>query len=995
MNREIFQALLLNAALLLAMTQVLAVSGRGYRGDKRLVLQGVAGVLIGVIGIGVMTFALVYKPGLVFDVRSVLLSMSGLFFGFVPTTIAMLMTGIFRAYEGGVGTVAGIAVIITSGLIGIAWRRSARDRLTTIDWRELYVLGLVVHLLMLGVLYLSLPGDLGAQTLGNIGVPVLLIYPLATVALGLLARLRLQQEAATSALRVSEARYRSLFENRHSVMLLVDPESGEIVDANPAAEAYYGWTREQLTGMNISDINSMSAAEVAAEMARAQVQNNNVFHFQHRLADGSLRDVEVSSGPIQFGEREFLYSIVRDVTDRKRAEAQLREVRDKLEFAMRSSAIAHWEIDLQDETITRSIDHDQIFGYGGNQPVWTVEKFMSHVIPQDRPAAQERFSRAVRERTDFTHECRILRVDGATRWLWVAGKHLGGAPGQPPRMAGVVQDITERREHEEELARHRNHLEDLVEQRTAELAAARHQAESANRAKTTFLANMSHEIRTPLNAIVGFTYLLRSREMEPGERAKLDKIDEAGRHLLAIINDVLDLSKIEAGRMELESEPFNLVAVLDNVASIIRQDASDKGLAVDIDYDHVPMWLEGDATRLRQALLNYAANAVKFTVSGLIHLRARLLERDGEQLTVMFEVEDTGVGIPEAKVSQLFRSFEQGDSSISRRYGGTGLGLAITRYLALLMGGDVGVESVEGQGSRFWFTARLKDGTPGRARMPAALPPAEAAAVLRRRHPGARVLVVDDNGINREITAQLLTAVGLVVDTAEDGQQAIERVAGGAYAAVLMDVQMPHMDGLEATRRLRAMPGVQQMPILALTANAFAEDRKACHEAGMDDVVTKPVKPDVLYEKMLEWLAARSSDTVEASAVETDGDLHPVLRRLAATPGIDLARILRIFRNKQERYLALLGEMLSGAEDDLDVAQLAVASGDWAAAAAQAHRIKGAAANLGVELLRAPALELETLSLGEAGMPDISDAEDVLETMRSGLANLQSVLRSG
>ncbi|NHA14483.1 PAS domain S-box protein [Thioalkalivibrio sp. XN279] len=1005
MNREIFQALFLNAALLLAMTQVLAVSARGLGGDKHFAWKLAVGLLVGAIGIGVMSFALVLRQGLVFDVRSVLLSLCGLFFGFLPTVIAMLMTALFRWYQGGVGVVGGISVIIASAVIGIAWRTHAHGRLARIDWRELYALGLAVHLVMLGIMGTVLPGDLGPQTLRSIGVPILLIYPVATIALGLLLRLRLQQQAAARALRASEARYRSLFENKHSVMLLVDPATGEIVDANPAAAEYYGWTRDQLCKMKIFDINPMSDAALAAEMQLARAEERRFFNFQHRLADGSLRDVEVSSGPIRLEGRELLYSIVNDVTARKQAELRLRETRDKLAFAMRSSRIAHWEINLLDQTIERSFDHDQIFGYGVNQPAWTRETFMSHVVAEDQDATEALFQRVARERADFTHELRIRRVDGAVRWLWLAGKHLEPIAGQPPRMAGVVQDVTERREREEELARHRNHLEELVAQRTADLAAARQQAESANRAKSAFLANMSHEIRTPLNAIIGLTYLLRQREENAAQREKLDKIDQAGRHLLAVVNDMLDLSKIEAGRMELGSELFNLPALVDNVAAIICEEASEKRLEVCVDYDPIPQWLEGDPTRVRQALLNYAANAVKFTDKGKIHLRVRVVAHDCNVLTVLFEVEDTGVGIPEHKLGELFRSFEQADNSISRRFGGTGLGLSITRHLAVLMGGDAGVESIEGRGSRFWFTAQLRVGGTAMTSPEQEMPAAEAQNFLRRRYAGTRILVVDDNAVNREITVQLLTAVGLVADTAEDGQEAIDAASRMGYAVILMDVQMPRMDGLEATRLLRAMPGQQGVPILAVTANAFAEDRKACEEAGMSDVITKPVKPDVLYEKVLKWLAMvplgeGKPAPPEGAVPEGNAGLHASMQRLSVLPGVDLDRILGIFRNKQERYLELLEEMLTVTEDDLAHGENAVEARDWAGAAARAHRIKGAAGNMGLELLQAPARDLEQLCKHQATTGDLPDARlgemrVAFAALHRGISELRAVMKTG
>ena len=378
-------------------------------------------------------------------------------------------------------------------------------------------------------------------------------------------------------------------------------------------------------------------------------------------------------------------------------------------------------------------------------------------------------------------------------------------------------------------------------------------AEVANRAKSEFLANMSHEIRTPMNAIVGLNYLMRRDGATPEQTTRLEKIDSASQHLLSLINDILDLSKIEAGQVQLETTNFHLSAVLDAVGSIIAESARAKGLTVETDANAVPLWLRGDPTRLRQALLNFAGNAVKFTQQGSVALRAKLLEdRDGD-LLVRFSVEDTGIGIAPENTVRLFQAFEQGDASITRQFGGTGLGLAITKRLTALMGGECGVESVPGVGSMFWFTAHLQH---GQGVLPAIDPqgPVSAAALLRERHCGARVLVAEDNAVNQEVLLAMLHGVGLHVDVAANGQEAVAMAQAGDHRLALMDMQMPVMGGLEATRAIRALPHWSGQPILALTANAFDQDREACKASGMDDFIVKPVDVKVLYAKMLHWL---------------------------------------------------------------------------------------------------------------------------------------------
>jgi PAS domain S-box-containing protein len=671
-----------------------------------------------------------------------------------------------------------------------------------------------------------------------------------------------ERKKIEATLRESEERLEQTFAASPIGMALVDP-LGCYIKVNRAFCAMLGWSEAELLATDFKSIthpdDKALSIQYFSEMSEGSRQSLQMEkRYLHKTGRNVLTQLNVNAIKNTFGVPLHYVAQYQDITERKTAEGQLHKLSLAVEQSPESIFIMdiHGKVEYVNEAFVQST------GYSREQMIGQNQNILKSANTPREQFSNLKLTIALGKTWKGEIDNKIKTGDDVTTYSIITP--LRQTDGSISHYVAVQEDITVKKRLGQELDRHRHHLEEMVESRTVELAAAQQLAEAANKAKSAFIANMSHEIRTPMNGVLGMTYLALAGTNDPKQRDYLQKIHLSGQHLLHIVDDILDFSKIEAGKMSLEAVDFSLDQVLNNINAMMTGKIAGRNLTLSFDIDpQLSQQMHGDPHRLSQILINYTNNALKFTEQGEINVFVRKLNDTPTGWMVRFEVEDTGIGMTKMQQKKLFQSFAQADSSTTRKYGGTGLGLAISKQLAILMGGEVGVLSVLGQGSTFWFTAHLEHASGILPQINSAFDPKNASIRLQKLAEvsgGIRILVVEDNQFNQQIAVELLEAVKCTVLVAANGQIAIDLLAREKVDCVLMDIQMPVMGGLEASRRIRTMPGLSELPVIAITANAMNEDRLHCLAAGMNDFLSKPFEPDLFYATLIRWLAPTNGD---------------------------------------------------------------------------------------------------------------------------------------
>ena len=782
-----------------------------------------------------------------------------------------------------------------------------------------------------------------------------------------------QRQRAEEALHASSERYRLIVQTAAEGIWMTDAD-GKTTFVNPKMAHMLGYTVQEMLGRPLLDFMDRDSQllmqrRLASHGSAASQPDQVDFRF-FRKDQSSLWGL-LSSTSIQSdnGEPGGTLAMITDITERRQASIALSNSSQRMASVFGAVTNGLVVQDSHGHILESNAAAERMLAASpaGNS-LWQA-------IREDGSAFDQR-SHPVHITLSTGEAMRdvlmgVQQPDGSLSWLSVNTEAIRDEYGKVGMVVASLTDITYHKRSESALRELNEHLEERVAQRTEQLDQAKQVAEEASLAKGQFLANMSHEIRTPMNGVIGMAYLALKTDLEPRQRDYLEKIRFAGEHLLGIIDDILDISKIEAGKLEIERVNFSFDHVVQTLMTVVAPRAAGKNLELLFEIDpQLPAVLVGDPLRLGQVLINYANNAIKFSEQGSITVKVRKVVADAKHCLVRFEVCDHGIGLSQDEMSKLFQSFQQADTSTTREYGGTGLGLAICKQLAQLMGGDVGVDSRPGAGSTFWFTANLGISDQAAPAMldsmvqtAAAMRASADAALVMRTLKHARILLVEDNTFNQQVALELLEEAGASVCLANNGEEALDLLRQTQFDCVLMDVQMPLMDGLQATRHIRADPQLAHLRVLAMTATATSEDRVRCLDAGMDDFISKPIQPAMMYQTIASWLPARETPPPPARSRAA-----PAFKTtLAGDPQvIDLSILAKLLGYNPEKVRKFAFKFLQTTQDGFGDIDAALARGDVHQVRELGHRIKSSARTVGALGLAELCHSLETLAPGEA-----------------------------
>jgi PAS domain S-box-containing protein len=825
----------------------------------------------------------------------------------------------------------------------------------------------------------------------------------------------------------SEERYRQMFEQNQAIKLLIDPQTGAIVDANPAATKFYGYPLAQLKQMKMSQINTLAPELLANAMGETLTNQHEYLQFCHQLASGEFRDVEVYSSFINIHGRRLLYSIIHDITDRKLAQAELRKTTDQLRAVLDAvpASISWIDANLQYLGVNRYLA--QSFGLPPERFVGKTLGFL-----QPRSSVREKVKTFFEsEASEAIFEVDLQVNEKRLNYLFFASKYS-----QSKAAVIVGIDMTWHKEIEAEILEHEKRQNLLLWEKNIALEQAKQAAQIANQTKSEFLAMMSHEIRTPMNGIMGMINLLLNTQLTEEQRHFIAMIHSSSETLLTIINDILDFSKIESGKLELEENRFDLHTNIESICTLLAFNSREKGLKLTYKIaPETPLILMGDMTRLRQILLNLLSNAIKFTEKGGVFLSVKASPLAEKIYEIEFRVRDTGIGIPPERMDRLFKSFSQVDASTSRRYGGTGLGLAISKRLSELMGGTMWVMSrgcCGGEpplhwqvsadfnstylepGSTFYFTIIVREGeTHNQAETQRSnveicqmfgsslegescqIPPRSEISkwpLLAQEIP-LRILLAEDNTVNQQVALLTLEKLGYHADVVSNGVEVLDALSRQVYDVVLMDVEMPKMDGLDATRHIREMMSEQRPRIIAITAYAMEGDRERFLQAGMDDYISKPLRLEELISVLKQIKPSLrcqgGENEISTCQGENQGD------EVISTSTILDMRVIKSLRdmagvNADKILTQIIDNYLEDAPQLLQQIREAVVSADSEALRIAAHTLRASSANLGAIAFSQLCKELE--ALGRQGTT--SNAEKLLPSLEKSYQTFKTTLQN-